>query len=70
MIEYIQKIYDITKFTYFSVTSMKRDGVFDRNTANKLLKQKKIRRREGMHGDIIQIIESKLIDGKLKLDSE
>ena len=68
MIEHIQKIYDITKFPYFRVGTLKTDGVFDKDIANKLLQQGKIRKREGMHGTLIEIVEEKLVNGKLILD--
>ena len=68
MIEYIQDRYNTTKFPFFSVIEMKNKGVFDLELANLFLTQNKIRKRKGFHGTLIEILEEKLVNGKLILD--
>ena len=64
----MNSVYNKTKFTFFSVINMRNKGVFDIDIANKLIDQKKIKKRKGFHGTIVEIIEEKLINGKLFLD--
>ena len=56
MINHLLSIYAKTKWTFFSVRELQNEGVFNKDEANKLFKEGKIRKREGMHGDLIELI--------------
>jgi len=59
MLKHLLSQYEKTKWNFFLVTKLKYIGVWDRNEANKLAQQGKIRKREGMHGDLIELIIEK-----------
>lgn len=56
MIDYLKEHYDKTKWPFFLVRDLIRQGVFDANEANNLVKEGIIRPREGMHGKLVELI--------------
>lgn len=56
MLEYLQIEFSKTKWPFFRVIDLIEKGVFDRDEANRLFREGKIRKREGMHGDLIELI--------------
>ena len=59
MLEYLKVEYAKTLFPFFSVRKLKRLGVFDKDEANKLANEGKVRKRDGMHGVLIELIIDK-----------
>lgn len=56
MLDHLLSRYNKTKWPFFSVRKLKAEGKFNREEANKLFREGKIRKREGMHGDLIELI--------------
>ena len=58
MLKHLLSIYSKTKWPFFLVQDLKNMGIFDKDEANKLASEGKIRKREGMHGDLIELMEN------------
>lgn len=56
MLKYLIDKYNETKWPFFLVTKLIHLGVFDKEEANQLYREGKIRVRDGMHGKIIELI--------------
>lgn len=56
MIEYLQSIYEKTRWPFFLVVDLKSKGIFNREEANLLITEGKIKKRQGMHGDLIELL--------------
>lgn len=59
MYDSLLSIYDQTRWPFFSVSDLQYKGIFDREEANRLYAEGKIRIREGMAGKLIEIIIKK-----------
>lgn len=59
MYDSLLSIYDQTRWPFFSVSDLQYKGIFDREEANILYKEGKIKIREGMNGKLIEIIIEK-----------
>lgn len=56
MLNHLLSQYEKTKWHFFLVPKLKHISVWDKDEANKLAQEGKIRKREGMHGDLIELI--------------
>ena len=59
MLKYLTEKYNETKWPFFLVTKLIHLGVFDKEEANRLYSEGKIRVRDGMHGKLIELIINK-----------
>ena len=60
MYDYLLKEYNRTKFPFFSLNKLRREGIFDEKEGLELYRSGKINVRKGMHGKLIELI----IDGQ------
>lgn len=56
MLDHLISQYTKTKWPFFLVRQLQNEGVFNKEEANILALEGKIRKREGMHGDLIELI--------------
>lgn len=56
MLEYLLSEYARTKWPFFYVVKLKEKGLFEKDEANKLASEGRIKKREGMHGVLIELI--------------
>jgi hypothetical protein len=56
MLEYLLSEYKIRQWPTFLINKLKYEGHFNQKEFDKLLAEGKIRVREGMHGDLIELI--------------
>ena len=59
MLKYLTDKYSKTKWPFFLVPKLIHLGVFDKEEANQLYREGKIRVRDGMHGKLIELIINK-----------
>lgn len=56
MLEHLKLKYSETNRPFFNIRELSNKGLFDKDEANNLFHAGKIRKRKGMHGDLIELI--------------
>ena len=57
MLEHLKSTYASTRSPFFRVVKLQNQGIYDKAEANKLKDEGKIRKRRGVNGDLIELIE-------------